>query len=156
MLGGLVDLVEKLGDLAEKGEKLSRSGSVRMGKGSSGKDLRAVYGFSVKTGMGGDEVKVEPFGNVRRDRKTGESVVQEVHEPLTDVFEEEDHLLIVAEMPGIDAEDIRLEIHGDVLTLSAEGEERKYRKEILLPREVHEEDLSVTSRNGIVRIVCGK
>lgn len=152
ILRGLTDFIEKLGDLAEKGEKLSRTGELHW-KGQ-GKDLKGVYGFSIKTGLGGKEVKVEPFGNIRRDRETGESVVEEVREPIVDVFEEEGYTLILAEMPGISTKDIQIEVKDDLLTLDAEKGEKKYRKEILLPRVYKREKMSVSCNNGIVEIKC--
>lgn len=148
---GLGDLIEKLGDLAEKGERLKKSGEFQH------RDVKGVYGFSVKMGLGdrGDrEVKVEPFGNIRRDEKTGETVVQEVREPVVDIFEEKDHLLIVAEMPGISAKDVRLEVRDDLLTISAQKKDKKYRKEILLPRSYSRENMKITCNNGIVEIKC--
>ena len=119
---GLADLIEKLGDLAEKGEALKR------GEGElHHRDVKGVYGFSVKVGLGdkgGKEVKVEPFGNVRRDDKTGETIVQEIREPVVDVFEEKDHTLVVAEMPGVSTKDVHLTVKDDLLTIYAEkGEE---------------------------------
>jgi len=148
---GLADLIGKLGDLAEKGEKLKKSGEFQE------KDLKGVYGFSVKVGLGekgGKEVKVEPFGNVRRDEKTGETVVQEVREPVVDVFEEKDHTLVVAEMPGISAKDVRLEVKDDLLTIYAEKMDKRYRKEILLPRSYPREKMKVSCNNGILEIKC--
>jgi hypothetical protein len=59
-------------------------------------DVEGVYGFSVRTGPGGSEVKVEPFGNIKRDEKSGKTVVEEFREPVVDIFEEEDHILVVA------------------------------------------------------------
>ncbi|MHC1725788.1 MAG: hypothetical protein AB9866_07260 [Syntrophobacteraceae bacterium] len=47
--------------------------------------MKGVYGFSVNVGLGGEAPKVEPFGNLREDKRTGRSVVQEVREPITDV-----------------------------------------------------------------------
>lgn len=148
---GLADLVEKLGDLAEKGEKLKKSGEFQE------KDLKGVYGFSVKWGLGekgGKEVKVEPFGNVRRNEKSGETVVQEVREPVVDVFEEKDHTLVVAEMPGISAKDVRLEVKDDLLTIIAEKGDKRYRKEILLPRSYPREKMKISCNNGILEIKC--
>jgi HSP20 family protein len=148
---GLADLIEKLGELAEKGEKLKKSGEFQQ------KDVKGVYGFSVKVGLGdkGDkEVKVEPFGNVRKDEKSGETVVQEIREPVVDVFEEKDHTLIVAEMPGISAKDVRLEVKDDLLTIYAEKRDKKYRKEILLPRSYPREKMEVSCNNGILEIKC--
>jgi HSP20 family protein len=155
IFSGLTELVERLGELAEKGEELSKTGNIDL-KGSQGKDLKAVYGLSVKTGLGGKGVEVEPFGNVRQDRATGEPVVQEMHEPLVDVFEEDDHVLVLAEMPGVDAEDVQVNLDDDILTLSAVGEDRKYRKEVLLPGSFQPDKMTVSCRNGIVRIKCMK
>lgn len=146
---GLADLLEKLGDLAEKGEALKKSGEFQ------GKDLKGVYGFTVKMGLGGDkEIKVEPFGNVRSDVRTGETEVQEVREPVVDVFEEEDHTLVVAEMPGIGVKDVTLEVKDDLLTIRAAKGDKKYRKEILLPRAYAREKMQVSCNNGILKIKC--
>ncbi len=153
-LGNLIDLVEKLTELAEKGEELSRSGNIQFPGGGTKKDLKGVYGFSVRTGIGGKGMRVEPFGNIGRDEKTGESVVQEIHEPMVDVFEEEDHVLVVAEMPGIEAEEISVDIKGDVMTIFGTGEERRYRKEVLLPGEYNPDGVKVSYRNGIAQIRC--
>ena len=151
ILGGLADLVEKLGELAEKGEELSRSGEFQMGKD---KNLKGVYGFSVKTALGGEGIKVEPFGNIRRDEKSGKTVVEENREPVVDVFEEEDHVLIVAEMPGVSAEDVRLEVKDDLLTIHAEKGDKKYHKEVLLPMNFPREKMSISCNNGIIEIRC--
>jgi HSP20 family protein len=154
ILTGLSDIVEKLGDLAEKGEKISRTGEIHW-KGRE-KDLKGVYGFSVKVGLGGEGVKVEPFGNIRKDETTGQSVVQEVREPMVDVFDEQDYTLVVAEMPGIGAEDVRLDVKDDLLTIYAEKGDKKYRKEVLLPRSYPKEKMLVSCNNGILEIKCLK
>lgn len=152
MIGGLADLIEKLGDLAEKGEKLSKTSEFEWGSG--GKERKGVYGFSIKTVLGGDDVKVEPFGNIRRDEKSGEAVVEEVREPVVDVFEEEDHTLVVAEMPGIAPEDVHLEAKDDVLTIRAERGGMKYGKEVLLPHIYPRDKMEISCNNGILEIHC--
>lgn len=148
---GLADLVEKLGDLAEKGEELRRTGEF------GGKDVKGVYGFTVKMGLGEQGrrgIKVEPFGNIRRDAKSGKTVVQEIREPVVDIFEEQEHTLVVAELPGISTEDVRLEVKDDVLTLYAARGDKRYRKEVLLPRSYPREKMTVTCNNGILEIKC--
>jgi HSP20 family protein len=150
ILSGLTDLVEKLGELAEKGEQLSRSGEIH----GPGKEIRGIYGFNVKVGLGGEKFRVEPFGNIRRDEKSGEPIVQEIREPMVDVFEEEDHTLVVAEMPGIGAEEVQLDVKDDLLTIYAEKGGKKYRKEVILPRKYPREKMQVTCNNGILEIKC--
>jgi HSP20 family protein len=149
ILRGLGDLVEKL---AETGEQIKRSGVFDI-DASSGKKAKAVYGFSVKMGLNdNEEPHLEPFGNVRRDEHTGETTVQEVSEPLVDVIEESDHVLVLAEMQGVADEDIQLELNGDILTLHAEKGSKKYHKEIVLPRSFDSRALERTCRNGILEL----
>jgi len=150
MLKGLADLVEKLGDLSKAGEQLSRTGEIH----GPDKEVKGIYGFTVKVGLGDDRPRVEPFGNIRQDRESGRTVVQEVREPVVDVFEEEDHVLVVAEMPGVTVEDIRITVEGDVLTISAERGDKKYRKEVLLPANSSREKTQVACNNGVVEIKC--
>jgi HSP20 family protein len=147
-LGGLADLVDKLNQLAETGKQLSGTGEIP----GLGKRVSGVYGFNVKVGVGEEKVKVEPFGNIKKDVKSGKTVVQEVREPLVDIFEEQDHILIVAEMPGISSKDLKVDVRDDVLTISAQRGNKKYHKEMLLPKVVSSEQMSVTCNNGIVRI----
>lgn len=150
---GLANLVEKLGELAEKGEKLKKAGELH----TTHKDIKGVYGFTVKMGLGGKgdkEVKVEPFGNVRRDATSGETMVQEIREPVVDLFEEKDHTLVVAEIPGVSAKDVRLEVKDDLLTIYAARGEKKYRKEILLPHSYPRDKMKISCNNGILEIKC--
>ncbi|MCL5098211.1 MAG: Hsp20/alpha crystallin family protein [Candidatus Omnitrophica bacterium] len=150
ILKGLSGLVEKLGELAETGDELRRTGQIH----GSGNEVKGIYGFTVKVGLGDQSPQVEPFGNIRRDKKSGKTVVQEIREPVVDLFEEDDCLLIIAEMPGVSAADVRLDLKDDVLTISAEKKDKKYRKEILLPGSFDKEKITLTSNNGVLEIKC--
>jgi HSP20 family protein len=152
ILKGLGDLVEKLGELAETGGQLSKTGEIH----GPGKELKGIYGFTVKVGLGDERPTLEPFGNIRRDIKSGRTEVQEVREPMVDVFEEEDHLMVLAELPGVGKEDVRIDAKDDVLTISAERGDKKYRKEVLLPRNVSPEKMQISCNNGILEIKCFK
>lgn len=150
ILGGLGGLVEKLGQLAEAGEKLSQSGEF---KDASGK-LRGVYGINVKTALGDrgqEELKVEPFGNVR-PRTAGEPPEEDIREPLLDIHEEKDHLLVLVELPGVDKNNVTLELADDRLNLSAQRGKTSYRKEITLPERFSEENMHWDCKNGILQI----
>lgn len=149
-LHGLTELVEKLNELAETGKQMSGTGEIP----GLGKQLKGVYGFNVKVGLGEDNLKVEPFGNIKKDKQSGQTVVQEVREPLVDIFEEDDHTLVIAEMPGISSGDIKLDVKDDVLTISASRGDKKYHTEILLPRVVAKDEVTVSCNNGILKIRC--
>ena len=151
ILGGLSTLIGGLAELAEKGNQLQKSGEIS-GPGGKGK---MVYGFTVR-GLGGDSVRVEPFGNVVHDSKTSAATISEVREPAIDLIEESDHTLVIAEMPGVGASDVKIDAQDDVLTLTAECGGKKYRKEILLSHPTDAKKVTVAINNGIAEIRCPK
>jgi HSP20 family protein len=151
ILGGLSTLIGGLAELAEKGKQLQQSGETS----ALGGKAKIIYGFTVK-GLGGDDLRVEPFGNVVRDGKTSEASVSEVREPAIDLIEESNHTLVVAEMPGVGANDVKVEAHDDVLTLTATRGTKKYRKEILLSHPTDAKKVTVSINNGIGEIRCPK
>lgn len=151
MLRGLGEIMDRLGNLAETGAE--KFAGEKVGETADGsQEIKGVYGFSVKVGRGGKGVRIEPFGNLRKDQKTGEAAVHEIREPVTDVFDEPGGLLIVAEMPGISASDIKLEFADDVLTLKAASGDKRYRKELLLPRPFTAEQATLKCNNGVVEL----
>lgn len=54
-------------------------------------------------------------------------------EPLVDVFDEGDHLRIIAELPGVEEKDIKVSLKTDKLTISADTPNRKYHQAVTLP-----------------------
>jgi len=143
-LGGFLEL---LSDLAEKGGgEFTRNGEL----GEDKKGVKAVYGFSVRVGAAG-KPQIENFGNVRSDRD-GSPVVEEAREPMVDVFDESDHLLVVAELPGVAEKEVHFEVKGDVLHLSAAHGDRKYAKELLLPAAVDGAKATSSYRHGVFEL----
>ncbi len=92
---------------------------------------------------------MERFGNIR---STAEGpVVAEVREPLVDVFDEDDSVLVVVELPGVAEDEIKVEIEADVLSLKTVGE-RKYAKEIDLPSAVDAATIKKAYKNGVLEV----
>jgi HSP20 family protein len=142
---GLGNFIELLGEMTEEGqEEVTRTGEVK-GPGRT----RAMYGFTVKIGAGGVP-EVERFGTVRAP-KMG-AAVEEVREPVVDVFDEGNEVVVIAEMPGVEESDIQFEIKEDILLLSARHEERKYSKEVLLPCAVLADTAKASYANGILEL----
>lgn len=149
---GLGNLIDTATRLAEKGEELSKTGEIKFSgleKIKGLKDLKGVYGVRVRT-MADGRPSVKPFGNIKKTPKG--PVVEEMREPMVDVFEEPNEINIIAEMPGIEEKDIKVEIKGDILNINAQGENRKYQKEVLLPQPGREENMTWTYKNGILEI----
>ena len=149
-LGGLFKGIEKLVELAGKLEEkggISKEGEINLDQLKKG--MKGVYGFTINTAVGGSP-KVETFGNIK---KTPEGPrVDEEREPITDIFNEKDEIVVIAEMPGIDENDIKIDLKEDILEISAISTSRTYRKEILLPVKVLKSNLSHKFTNGILEI----
>jgi HSP20 family protein len=94
-------------------------------------------------------------GKKKRQARRAEAD-QEVREPTVDIFEADHHLLIQAELPGIGKKDVRIEYKDDVLKISAQRGDRKYRREVLLPRDLSQEKMRISCKNGILEIKCFK
>lgn len=154
-LGNIFENLGKLVDFAEKlkaaGGEMKREGEFTMhGK----KDIKGVYGFSIRTGLGKDGSEkpiVEPFGNIKKTPKG--AVVEDTREPIVDVFNEKDSINIVVEMPGVEEGDIKYEVKGDVVILTGG---KIYSKEIVLPALVLAEPAEKNYRNGVFELKLKK
>jgi len=154
-IGGLFKGIEKLVDLAanlkEAGGEIKKEGEIDLSHLKEG--MKGVFGFSIKTAVGGKPI-VEPFGNIKKTPKGPK--VEEEREPITDVFDEKEEIRIYAEMPGVNQEDIKLDLKEDILDISVQSGDRKYHKEILLPVKVKIENLTSFYKNGILEIKIKK
>jgi len=149
-LGGLF---KGFGNLIDLASKLSEEGMERSGEiGGLPKGVKGVYGFSIRT-LAGKPV-IESFGNIRETAKG--PVVEEVREPMVDVFDEEDRILVIAELPGVSENEVKIEVAGDILNLTASDRDRKYAKEILLPCKVKPDSVKTSYKNGILEITLEK
>jgi len=74
---------------------------------------------------------------------------------ITDIFDEGDHFLVIAELPGASDKDINIEVKGARLVIHAKAESCQCHKEIGLPCLV-EDKIDSSYRNGILRIVIRK
>lgn len=95
-----------------------------------------------------------------------------VVQPVVDIYEKDETLVFEAELPGIEKEDIKVDVKGRHLSLSGErhntsdvNEEGRYRKErrhgkfertFKLPFEVTEEQIDATYRNGVLILSVAK
>ncbi|MDO9585614.1 MAG: hypothetical protein Q7I93_03910 [Syntrophales bacterium] len=71
-----------------------------------------------------------------------------------DIFEEEKKIRVIAELPGVNEEDIRLDLNEDILVIFANRGNHNYRKDIKLPR-TFESITGKTYNNGILEVTLG-
>ncbi len=149
---GLGSLIELAGKLADEGGEFNKEKTFTA-RGPGGKDLNGVFGVSIRTLDDGKSV-CETFGNIKKTPRG--PVVEEVREPIVDVFDEQGHLRLIAEVPGVSEEGLSIELKGDILSLNAVGKERHYAREILLPCPVKKETLQRNFHNGILELTIEK
>ncbi|MFC7074759.1 Hsp20/alpha crystallin family protein [Halovenus rubra] len=70
-----------------------------------------------------------------------------------DIHESDDEVRLVADIPGVDKEDIELQCDGRTLHLDATGETREYREQVSLPVSVDEQSAQATYNNGVLEVV---
>ncbi|MCD6510310.1 MAG: Hsp20/alpha crystallin family protein [Thermoprotei archaeon] len=112
-----------------------------------------VYGFSVTYTPDGKPI-IREFGNVRPSYRG--PIIREEIEPFVDVINEPDVIKVVAELPGVDKEDIELNATEKQLIISAKHDRWKYYKEVDLPARVKPETAKATYKNGVLEVTLEK
>ncbi len=115
-----------------------------------------LYGINLSVGPNG-KPKISKFGNIQPKMGKRE-IVKNFREPLTEVMEEGDFVIIVVEMPGINKNDIELKATEYSLTINAESDinNRKYRKTINLKSAIDPDYAKARYKNGILEIKLNK
>jgi len=108
-----------------------------------------VFGFSVSLGPDG-KPRVRKFGTLQST--TQGSRFQEEREPLVDVMEDRKEIVIIAELPGIEKEDIKLDVTESSLTISVDTPERKYHRELFLPAKILKNSVRKRYKNGVLEV----
>ncbi len=110
------------------------------------------YGFSITIGPDGRPI-VQEFGNVRPSRWGIEK--SDVRRPYveTHVDSKAGVLKVVAELPGVDKESIKVSATEDVVTIRAEQGDRKYYADVKLPTKVDPTTAKASYRNGVLEVV---
>jgi HSP20 family protein len=155
---GVSNLLGRLSELAEKGQELKRTSQFQS---PSGKEGNASYGLSVKFASGnaqGATESVKPINQPVSAKPKAAPIKKaaEDREPQVDVFEEADHLSIIAELPGVTVENVSLEFNGRVMNLIGTTPRVRFSKSIELPDAFGPEDVTVEMNNGVVEIKLKK
>lgn len=119
-----------------------------------------VYGYSVKIGEDGKPI-IRKFGNVdvfSHSINDSSHDTQQEREPLIDIINGKEEIKIVAELPGVAKENIRLYANENTLTIesSSSTEERRYYKKIEFPEFVEPSSGRSHYKNGILEITFKK
>ena len=112
-----------------------------------------VYGYSVKIGPDG-KPEIRKFGNIDAFPNVlgGGLAVKEEREPLVDVIKGNDEVRIVAEVPGVSKDDLRLTADDNAVMIESVTGEPRYHKRIDLPDAVDPKTAKSTYKNGILEV----
>ena len=116
---------------------------------------RFIHGFSVNLGPDG-KPRIQEFGNRPKRTPTGDSMISEEREPLTDIIEGNTDVAITVEIPGVEKENIDLNVTEETLEIKVDAPQRKYRKVVDLPCGVKPKSTKATYKNGILDVVLEK
>ena len=170
LFGDIEDIFKDMEEMMEKEFKEFSSrvpkDLVRERKLPDGSTIREwgpfVYGYSMTVGPDG-KPKIREFGNVKPSLKpeafglTKPSLdIKEEREPLVDVVDSNGEIKVVAELPGVEKEDIKLHGTEGTLTITVDTPKRKYFKEIPLPTRINPKEAKTKYKNGVLEVTVPK
>lgn len=115
----------------------------------SGPDVK-TYGYTMWQGPDGVP-HVQEYGN--SGYRMG---LPEAREPFTDVSEEDAVVRAVAEIPGVNKEDIELSCTRSALTIKATTPGREFEKTLALPCDVDTDSAKAEYNNGLLEVTLDK
>lgn len=112
-----------------------------------------IKGYTV-TKLPGQEPRVMSFGD------TGDAFHDHPASPTesthVDVMDEGDEIHVVADMPGVEKNQIELTVNGSRLHIQADSEDRSYDERVDLGASVDPETAEATYNNGVVQVTLEK
>ncbi len=115
-----------------------------------------VYGFSIRVGPDGKPV-VREFGNMKPGtanpaNPAQPSLASNEREPLVDVIPTENEVVVIAEIPGVEKHEIKLNSTPESLTISVNNPQRRYHRVVSLPCEVDPTGVVASYKNGVLEV----
>ena len=84
--------------------------------------------------------------------ETGEKRYLDIRKPLIDVLETEETVHVIAEMPGIEKENIQLNATDLILDIETIDGNPKYSERVELPVKVDPQSAKATYKNGVLEV----
>ncbi|MFH5797529.1 Hsp20/alpha crystallin family protein [Haladaptatus sp. DYF46] len=73
-----------------------------------------------------------------------------------DIHEDDELVRVIADLPGVEKNDIDLKCDGESMTISAASDHREYDERITLPARVDESSAKATYNNGVLEVTFEK
>lgn len=148
---GLIGLISDLAKLAENSETYQK----RIKLGEKGV---IDFHFAARPLKGFNSTKQINSFKLNRPNEKDSTHLQEPSptdsiresEPIVDVFEEGQNIRVMAELPGVSENDVKLDLESNTLVISTADSTRKYYKRIELPKPVKKGAIEFTCKNGVL------
>lgn len=96
------------------------------------------------------------YSQKRRNSQNLEKNDWEEQKPLIDIFQENNWIIIIAQIAGFNKETLKINVTDQKLTLSSKVKDRKYYKSLNLPKVVIPNVIQTTYKNGVLKIKLKK
>jgi HSP20 family protein len=116
--------------------------------------IEGLYDVSVRVG-GRTPPTMPRAGSIPRVVRR-RAPAEDTREPVVDVFDEPDSVIVVAQLPGVAQHAAHWSCRERRLTIRADSADRKYAKELELPAAVDEEQAMSSFVNGVLEITLWK
>jgi len=93
---------------------------------------------------------VYQFGNLNSTHSGGSQI--DKYDPLVDVLSEETNVIVVAELPGVDKDQIEVHASEDKIEISVGSSRWKYYNKLNLPAKVDPKSSATSYKNGVLEI----
>jgi HSP20 family protein len=110
-----------------------------------------VYGYSFQIGFDG-KPRFQEFGT---DLPQSE-MITEAREPYVDIAEHKDMISITVELPGVQKDEIELDVKERKVVIKVDNDKRKFYKEIELPSVIKKKSITTSYQNGVLDIELKK
>ncbi len=173
---GLNEVANFITELAEKTEQAAQNAAERRQQNANNGTDNADKGFAARWGLNTSILQnrggATPFTNrppfagrapatTTRPTPSGPIIYPpasenegSLREPYIEIHEEaeENLIVVIAELPGVEEQNLQIEIQDDILIIRGEATGFAYEKEVLLPAMVLPEPQSRTYQNGLLEL----
>lgn len=144
LFDGLHDLADALHSVADEARSFEHT--VSLG------DADSMMRVEVRTDIGGASHTSEQTATTARAAAAEAHEGRPVRRPVVDVYEEDEQVRVVAEMPGVTDQVLDWGVEGRALSLEGPTERVRYARVVELPALVEEQAATATVEAGIVTL----
>lgn len=143
------DELTDFGNIDEINTMISKIVKEMIASNTASQNENLMYEFNIRVDKNGISL-IENYNN-----EPANAAYAKKSEPLIDIIERQNEMIVMAEMPGMDKKRIRITLDDAKLDISANGQ-NPYRKSLSLPYCANPIGSKASYNNGILEVVLKK